>query len=102
MLRLVMMSLTGLMFLALVACGGGAPPEEASTAAQPDTQVPAAQSVAVPAASGEKLEQAAARLADGPGAIYVGDPAQLVGLTRNPVLGFGEDGVVPLFSIRFH
>ena len=33
MLKLVLMNLTGLMTLALIACGTAAPPEEAPTAA---------------------------------------------------------------------
>ena len=94
MLKLVMMSLTGLLILAMLACGAAAPPEEAVTAPAA-TQEPQA-AVVVPSTSGETLEQAAARLAGGPGAIYVGDLSQLVGPAPIPDLGFGEEGVVPL------
>ena len=51
--------------------------------------------MAAPSSQGETLEQAA-RLAGGPGAIYVGDLTQLVGPTGDTDLGIGEDGMVPL------
>ena len=96
MLRLVMMSLIGLMILVLVACGAAATPQ----AEQPATSAPIAtsapQAAIAPATSGETLEQAAARLAGGPGAIYVGDLSQLVGPAPLAQLGFGEEGVIPL------
>ena len=103
MLKLVMMSLTGLLVLLLVACGTAAPDvEEAPTAARA-TSPPAAptateapQAVSAPSSSGETLQQAAARLAGGPGAIFIGDLTQLVGPTRDPDLGIGEDGMIPL------
>ena len=97
MLKLVMMSLTGLLTLLIVACGAAvAPqPEEGATTAPAATGPPQAASALAPPA-GETLEQAAARLAGGPGAIYVGDLSQLVGPAPLPELGFGPDGVVPL------
>ena len=39
-------------------------------------------------------------MAGGPGAIYVGDLSQLVGPTRDPDLGFGEEGIVPLDILK--
>ena len=103
MLKLVMMSLTGLLVLLLVACGTAAPDAEEAPTAAPASSAPAApaareapQAVAVPSAQGETLQQAAARLAGGPGAIFVGDLSQLVGPTRDTDLGIGEDGMIPL------
>ncbi len=84
------------MILVLVACGAAATPQ----AEQPATSAPVAtsapQAAIAPATSGETLEQAAARLAGGPGAIYVGDLSQLVGPAPLAQLGFGEEGVIPL------
>ena len=103
MLKLVMMSLTGLLVLLLVACGSAAPAEDEAPAAAPATSeqvapkaTEAPQAVAAPATDAETLHQVAARLAGGPGAIYVGDLTQLVGPTRDEDLGIGEDGMIPL------
>ena len=109
MLKLVLMSLTGLMIFALVACGAAAPDEEAATAtpeaeSPTATQAPAAQP---PPAAGETLEEAAARLAGGPGAIYVGDMSQMAGPAPAADLGGLDengkaDGSVPLESLERH
>ena len=103
MLKLVMMSLIGLLVLLIVACGTAAPVEEEAPTAAPATSAPAAptateapRAVAAPSSRGETLEQVAARLAGGPGAIYVGDLTQLVGPTRDLDLGIGEEGMIPL------
>ena len=79
MLRLVMMSLIGLMILVLVACGAAATPQSEQPATSAPVATSAPQAAVAPATSGETLEQAAARRAGGPGAIYVGDLSQLVG-----------------------
>ena len=103
MLKLVMMSLTGLLVILLVACGSAAPGEGEAPAADPATSAQVAseaeeapRAMVAPSMDSETLQQVAARLAGGPGAIYVGDLTQLVGPTRNPDLGIGEDGMVPL------
>ena len=112
MLKLVLMSLTGLMIFALVACGAAAPEEEAATATPESesptaTQAPESPPTEPPPAGGETLEAAAARLAGGPGAIYVGDLSQMVGPAPAASLGGldenGEaDGSVPLESLERH
>ena len=112
MLKVVLMSLLGLIVFALVACGATSPPEEEPTAepatqAPTATQAPAVPPTAPPPAAGETLEEAAARLAGGPGAIYVGDLSLMVGPAPVPELGgLGEDGVadgsVPLDSLERH
>ena len=85
MLKLVMMSLTGLLVLLIVACGSGEPEVEEAPAAASATSgssapanTGASQAVSLPSSQGETLQQAAARLAGGPGAIFVGDLSQLV------------------------
>ena len=79
MLKTRVMSLTGLLILVILACGAAAPPEEAPTApvAATSGQVPTA-----PPAQGETLEEAAPRLAGGPGAIYVGDLSLMAAPSR--------------------
>ena len=96
MLKPVMMSLTGLMILALIACGAAATAPAAPTAEPEREAATATQPAPAAAVQGETLQAAAARLAGGPGAIYVGDLTQLVGPTRDLDLGFGEDGMIPL------
>ena len=96
MLKPVMMSLTGLMILALIACGAAATAPAAPTAEPERDAATATQPAPAAAVQGETLQAAAARLAGGPGAIYVGDLTQLVGPTRDLDLGFGEDGMIPL------
>ena len=103
MLKLVMMSLTGLLVLLIAACGAAGPEAEeapAAASAASNSSAPAnagaSQAVSVPSSQGETLQQAAARLAGGPGAIFVGDLSQLAGPTRDPDLGIGEDGMIPL------
>ena len=94
MLKFVLMSLTGILITVMLGCGGPAPPDETVTTAPVTKAEPQAAAVQLP--SGGTLEQAAARLAGGPGAIYVGDLSQLVGPAPLPELGFGPEGVVPL------
>ena len=98
MLKLVLMNLTGLMTLALIACGTAAPPEEAPTAA-PTAELSTATRAAPP--QGETLQEAADRLASGPGAIYVGDVGLMAGPAPVPDLG-GFDGNVSLKALERH
>ena len=112
--------LSTILVLALAACGSAA---EAPTEAPAPTQAPVAtaaptattaptQAMAepteAPAMSGDAdLTAYAAKVAGGPGAIYVGDLSQLVGPAPEPSLGgideAGEpDGSVPLESLERH
>ena len=117
MLKLVMMSLTGLLILLFVACGGAAAPdeEEAPTAAAlatatpipPTATKPAAPTAAAPADVPDELKQIAAQLAGKPGAIYVGDISQLAGPAPAAELGGLDedgkaDGSVPLDALERH
>ena len=98
---LILASVLALFMAVLLACGGAAEPTEAPapTAAPTATSAPAAPAptespTEAPAMS--DLEAAAAQLAGGPGAIYVGDLNQLVGPVPEPIAGdIGDyDGVV--------
>ena len=112
--------LSTLLVLALAACGGAA---ESPTEAPAPTQAPAptaaptpttapAQATETPteapAMSGDAdLAAYAAKVASGPGAIYVGDLSQLVGPAPEPSLGGidedgNPDGSVPLESLERH
>ena len=85
----------------LVACGSD------PTAAPAAPKAPAASTTSKPAAQpaakseGQTLEQYAAEHAGGPGAIYIGDPSQLVGDAPHEDLG-GFDGEVPLDAVEEH
>ena len=112
--------LSTLLVLALAACGGAAEsPTEAlaptqapaPTAAPTPTTAPAQATEApteAPAMSGDAdLAAYAAKVAGGPGAIYVGDLSQLVGPAPEPSLGGidedgNPDGSVPLESLERH
>ncbi len=105
-----------ILIAALTACGEAAePPTEAPapTAVPTATTAPAqAQPTAPPAqqaamSADEELVAYAARVAGGPGAIYVGDLNQLVGPAPEPSLGGIDeegkpDGSVPLESLERH
>ena len=114
--------LSTILVLALAACGSAAepptqapPPTAAPTATTAPTEAPT-QAMAEPteAAMEEKamsgdgdLAAYAAKVAGGPGAIYVGDLSQLAGPATDPGLGGideqGEpDGSVPLESLERH
>ena len=107
MLRIVLMSLIGLIVFALIACGAAAPSgqetttEEQATDAPTATQQPTVPPTEPPPMEGETLAQAAARLAGGPGAIYAGDITLMAGPAPVPDLG-GFDGSVPLESLERH
>ena len=84
----------------LVACGSDEPEAPAaSTTSKPAAQ-PAAQSTTSTSA-GQTLEEYAAEHAGGPGAIYIGDFNQLVGMAPHEDLG-GFEGEVPLDAIEEH
>ncbi len=83
----------GLIALLCVACGGGsdAPPAKETTSVKsPSTSA---------SSPGTTLKDYAAKHAGGPGAIYVGDLAQLVGPAKTPEQG-GFDGGVPIESVK--
>ena len=82
----------------LVACGSDPTAAPAAPAAS-TTSKPAAQPAAK--SEGQTLEQYAAEHAGGPGAIYIGDASQLVGLAPQEDLG-GFDGEVPLDAVEEH
>ena len=84
----------------LVACGS----DEAEAPAASTTSKPAAQPAAqapTSTSAGQTLEEYAAEHAGGPGAIYIGDFNQLVGLAPHEDLG-GFEGEVPLDAIEEH
>ena len=113
--------LSTILVLALAACGSAAePPTEAPAptaapaATTPPTEPPA-QAMAEPTeapeeqamSSYEDLAAYAAKVAGGPGAIYVGDLGQLAGPATEPSLGGIDaegkpDGSVPLESLERH
>ena len=76
-----------------------AQPTATTAAAQPTATTAAAQPTATTApptevaASSASLQDIAAQLAGGPGAIYVGDLKQLVGLATRPELGDEQGGI---------
>jgi len=88
-------ALLGLIILIIAACGGDDAtevPAAAAQAAPAATSAPAAQAAqAAPAAI--SLADAAAKLAGGPGAIYIGDFNQLVGPAPAEGLGDANDMV---------
>ena len=91
----LMSLIVALLSVVLVACGGSDPtavPKAASTTASEPTAMPS---------SSPTLEDYAAAHAGGPGAIYVGDLSQLVGLAPADDLG-GFDGEVPLDALQEH
>ena len=105
------------LFVFLAACGTAeepadeatAPPEPTATSAPPtaaptNTPEPEAAATATPAPVSTEmsaLEQYAADNAGGPGAIFVGDLSQMVGLAPEEDLG-GYDGDVPLDALEEH
>ena len=98
--------LVGIILLVIAACGGDdatAVPAAAATAV-PATTAPAAATTA-PAAGqvpvADALAAIAAKFANGPGAIYVGDLNQLVGPAPNHKQG-DFDGNVPLDALERH
>ena len=110
--RPLLIVLAAILSLALAACGSAA---ESPTEAPAPTAMPAATATATPAPAvtaaatpaDPALAALAARLAGGPGAIYVGDLSQLAGPASEPSLGGidaagNPDGSVPLESLERH
>ena len=85
----------------LVACGSDEPEAPAASATSKPAAQPAAQPAASSTSAGQTLEEYAAEHAGGPGAIYIGDFNQLVGLAPHEDLG-GFEGEVPLDAIEEH
>ena len=83
------------MFAVILAACGGSDPTAAPAAPKPAAKAPAAKAPAAkaPAAPKVTLEDIAAKLAGGPGSIYVGDLKQLVGPAIAPSLGDADDMV---------
>jgi len=77
------------MFAVILAACGGSDPTAAPAAPKPAAKAPAAKAPA--AAPKVTLEDIAAKLAGGPGSIYVGDLKQLVGPAIAPSLGDADD-----------
>ncbi len=97
--------LIGIILLVIAACGGDDPtavPTAVPTVAptQAPTAAPAtAEPSAGPTAASSSLQEIAAKLAGGPGAIYVGDLNQLVGPA--PIVALGDsEGNVPLGPLQ--
>ena len=78
------------MFAVILAACGGSDPTAAPAAPKPAAKAPAAKA---PVAAKVTLEDVAAKLAGGPGSIYVGDLKQLVGPAIAPSLGDADDMV---------
>ena len=107
---------------AITACGSADEPADEPTAEPTSPPAPTAVPTQAPAAAAEEPEEEesgmmmevseelaayAASVAGGPGAIYVGDLNQLVGLATDPALGGIDDegnpnGSVPLDSLQRH
>ena len=109
----ILIILSLVLALTLVACGSAAePPTEAPAPTSPPptvapTATPAEQMEEKSMSADEDLVAYAAKVAGGPGAIYVGDLNQLVGPATNPDLGGIDaagkpDGSVPLESLERH
>ena len=91
MTKYLLLGPVGILFLVMVACGGD--DDEAAQSAPAATTAPA--SAAAPAS----LQDVAAKLAGGPGSIYVGDLSQLVGPAPSEALG-DDNGNVPLAMLE--
>lgn len=106
--KITLVSVLALLMAVILACGEAAEPTEAPAPTEPPaaTAVPATQAPtntpqaeepteAAMTSAGDDLEAVAARLAGGPGAIYIGDLNQLVGPVPEPIEGdIGDyDGV---------
>jgi len=111
MLKYLLSGLVGIILLVIAACGGDdatAVPAAAATAvpAVAATTAPAAVAATTAPASGQApaantLASIAAKFANGPGAIFVGDINQLVGPAPNEKQG-DFDGNVPLDALQRH
>ena len=95
-------SLIGLLILVLAACGGD---DKAAAPAAVATTAPAAPAAtSAPAAKAQSssitLKDIAAKLAGGPGSIYVGDLSQLVGLAPGDGSMGAEGNMVPIEMLQ--
>ncbi len=101
--KYLLLGLVGILFLVIVACGApDVATPRAGTAAPTATTAsaaPAATTAPTTAAGPATLQDVAARLAGGPGSIYVGDLSQLVGPAPGGGLG-DENGNVPLAMLE--
>ncbi len=93
--------LLGVILLILMACGGDDPTAVPASVSTPTgaTSPVATTAPAVQAPASDSLASIAAKLAGGPGAIYVGDLRQLVGPALEEDWG-DADGNVPLGSLQ--
>ena len=90
-------ALLGLIILVIAACGGddkAAAPAAVATTAPAAASAPAAKAPATSASV--TLKDVAAKLAGGPGSIYVGDLSQLVGLAPGDGSMGAEGNMVPI------
>ena len=107
MQKFLLMGLVAILLITIAACGGAAesPPTAttAPTAAPPTQPPPTATSAAMTDGSraSASLQAYADEHAGGPGAIFVGDLAQLVGPAPDPALG-DFDGNVTLDALQKH
>ena len=107
MRKFLLMGLVAILLITIAACGGAAesPPTAttAPTAAPPTQPPPTATSAAMTDGSraSASLQAYADEHAGGPGAIFVGDLAQLVGPAPDPALG-DFDGNVTLDALQRH
>ena len=105
MRKFLLPALAVIFILAMAACGPSDAPEPtaapAATSAPVATSAPAPTATPEPAAQTITLEQYAADHAGGPGAIYLGDLNQLVGLAPSEEQG-DFDGNVPLDALERH
>jgi len=102
MKKYLIFSLIGLLILVIAACGGD---DKAAAPAAVATTAPAAPAAtSAPAAKAQSssitLKDIAAKLAGGPGSIYVGDLSQLVGLAPGDGSMGAEGNMVPIEMLQ--
>ncbi len=90
-----LLGLVGVLFLVIVACGD----DDVRVPTSAPTQAQSAPAATTAPAGPASLQDVAARLAGGPGSIYVGDLSQLVGPAPGRGLG-DENGNVPLAMLE--
>lgn len=85
--------LIGIILLVIAACGGDDPTAAPTQAQTGGGETPTEAAPAQSGSSSISLEEAAAKLAGGPGSFYIGDLSQLVGPAPAPTLGDADDMV---------
>ena len=105
MKKYLIFSLIGLLILVLAACGGddkaAAPAAVATTApAAPTEAASTGTTTGVKTPASNTLKDIAAKLAGGPGSIYVGDLSQLVGLAPGDGSMGAEGNMVPIEMLQ--